>query len=207
MLDETMNFPKKESNEYPPIPKGIYQAELLEVKANENETYDSKMNQNTAKEYQTDISYQFVLLNGSDDKGALRGRSVWENFGHNFLYFGSKNGKNNLWRIGEAYLGRDLTQKEEATGISGALLNSFVGKQIALSIETKISKKGKSFDKIVDYFKVGTELESLSAEEKDKATVKNEKTPAEQMQSGIDASQAPLPEEADDIKKILQTPF
>ncbi len=59
MLDETMNFPKKESNEYPPIPKGIYQAELLEVKANENETYDSKMNQNTAKEYQTDISYQF----------------------------------------------------------------------------------------------------------------------------------------------------
>ena len=171
-------FEKKEGKSYPLIPKGIYQAELLDVKIDTNETYDSKMGKtNGVKEYQKDINWQFTILVGRDEKQEkeldkdLRGRNVWENYGQNFLWVG-KNGKNNLYRIAEAFLGRELNQKEEAEGITSELLNSFIGKQINLSIETKTSKAGKSFDNIVDYFKVNSQVDPLTDEEKEKAKVK-----------------------------------
>lgn len=178
MLDNNITFEKKEGKEYPPLPKGIYQAELLDVKAEENETYDSKMGKtNGVKKYQTDLSWQFTLLAGRDESQEkeenkeLRGRNIWNNFGQSFLYIG-KNGKNDLYRIVEAFLGRTLTQEEEANGIPSSLINSFVGKQINLSVEPKTSKQGKTFDNIVDYFKINTELPQLTAEEKENARVK-----------------------------------
>lgn len=184
-LDKNMKFEKKEGNQFPLLPKGIYQAELLDVRNEENETYNSKMGKtNGVKEYQTDLSWQFTLLAGRDESQSdekmkeLRGRNVWNNFCQNYLYIG-KNGKNDLYRICDAFLGRELTREEEAMGVTSELLNSFIGKQINLSIETKISKKGKEFDNIVDYFKVNTELPPLTEEEKEKARVKehSEKEP------------------------------
>jgi hypothetical protein len=173
MLDETMTFEKKEGQDYPPIPKGIYQVELLEIKANQNETYDSKMGKTAEKQYQTDLSYQFVLLTGQDKNGTLRGRNIWENFGHTFLYIG-KNGKNNLYRIVEAFLKRELTKEEEANGISAKLLNSFIGKQVMIAVEPKTNKQGKTFDRITDYFAANADLTPLTAEEKEKARVKKD---------------------------------
>ena len=216
MLNESMSFPKKEANDYPPIPKGIYQAELLTVDANENETYDSKKKNLEPKQYQTDLAYQFVLLAGSDKNGSLRGRNVWENFGHNFLYVG-KNGKNNLYRIVEAFLKREITREEEAQGISAKMLNSFIGKQILLSIEPKKSKDGsKTFDKISDYFQAQADFQHLTADEKEKARVKKDEekqedtktetkmTPAEAMQYGLDsvAKKENKPEEDIDVSQI-----
>jgi hypothetical protein len=219
MLDANLNFPKKESNEYPPLPKGIYQAELLELKAEENETYNSKMGKtNGVKEYQTDLSYQFTLLSGKDKDGTLlRGRNVWENFGASYLYIG-KNGKNNLYRIVEAFLGREITREEEATGISAQMLNSFIGKQVQISVEPKKSKDGtKSFDKIIDYFAINALLPALTEEEKEKARVKKDEektdgqpthsagvplTPADYMRSGMESTQDNEPTMDDMIKNI-----
>jgi len=173
MLDETITFEKKEAKEYPLLPKGIYQAELLDIEAIQNETYDSKMGKTAEKEYQTDIKYQFTLLNGKHGDTNLRGRNVWNNYGHSFLYEG-KNGKNDLFRIVEAFMKKQLNQEEIANGIPASLLNSFIGKQIMLSIETKKTKNGKEFDNIIDYLAVQTDLPSLTEEEKEKAKVKKE---------------------------------
>lgn len=219
MLNENMTFPKKEGNEYPPLPKGIYQAELLTVDANENETYNSKTGKtNGVKEYQTDLSYQFTLLSGKDKDGTLlRGRNVWENFGASYLYIG-KNGKNNLYRIVEAFLGREITREEEATGISSNMLNSFIGKQVQISVEPKKSKDGsKSFDKIIDYFTANVNINSLTEEEKEKARVKKDEektdgqpthsagmplTPADYMRSGMESVQDNEPTIDDMIKNL-----
>lgn len=180
MIEENVIFEKKEIQAYPLLPKGIYQAELLDVKTHENETYNSKMGKtNGVKKYQTDLSWQFTILAGRDENQEkeemkeLRGRNAWENFGKSYFYI-EKTGKNNLYRIVEAFLGRELNQEEEAKGIAGQLLNSFVGKQINLSIETKTSKKGKTFDNIIDYFKVNAELTPLTPEEREKATIKKD---------------------------------
>jgi len=188
-------FEKREGKSYPLIPKGIYQAELLDVKIDTNETYDSKMGKtNGVKEYQKDINWQFTLLAGRDESQEkekdkeLRSRNVWENYGQNFLWIG-KNGKNNLYRIVEAFLGKELTQEQEVKGITSEMLNSFIGKQVNLSIETKTSKKGKEFDNIIDYFKVNSQLEPLTDEEKEKAQVKpKEQTDEEikQVNEGYD---------------------
>ena len=186
MIGENLTFEKKEGNSFPLIPKGIYQVELLDVEAVQNETYDSKMGKTTAKQYQTDLSWQFTILQGRDESQEkeelknLRGRNIWENFGQSFLYIG-KNGKNNLYRIVEAFLGRELTMEEEAKGISSELLNSFIGKQILLSIEPKTSKAGKTFDNIIDYLKIQSPLTALSAGEKEKATIKKKDDEVEQV--------------------------
>ncbi len=175
-IAQTQTFEKLEGNSYPLIPKGIYTAELLDVEAVENETYDSKMGKTTSKQYQTDLKWQFTLLAGEDKSQSeeklrnLRGRNIWENYGQSFLYAG-KNGKNNLYRIVEAFIGRELTREEEASGISSEMLNSFIGKQILLSIEPKTSKAGKTFDNIIDYLTAQTQLTPLTPAEREKATV------------------------------------
>ena len=179
-INEEQTFEKKEGKTYPNLPKGIYQVELADVHTEENETYDSKMGKTEGvKKYQTDLSWQFTILQGRDESQEkeemkeLRVRNVWENFGQSFLYIG-KNGKNNLYRIAEAFLGRELDQKEEAEGITSSLLNSFIGKQILISVEPKTSKAGKTFDNIIDYLKVQAPLDALTAEEKEKARVKTD---------------------------------
>jgi hypothetical protein len=204
MLDETMHFPKRESQEYPPLPKGIYQAELLEVKAVQNETYDSKKNNKNPKEYQTDLVYQFTLLSGKDKDGQdLRGRNVWENFGSTYLYISTSKGKNNLYRIVEAFLGRELSQEEEANGIGAAIINSFVGKQIMLSIEPKTTKQGKTFDRIADYFHAPSALPRLTEEEKEKARVKkDDEVPAE-----LNVNEVSFKDEAPNDEAIPNPPY
>lgn len=177
MILQQQTFQKREGNLYPLLPKAIYQCELLDLSTEQNETYNSKMGKTKEKEYQIDIKYQFTILAGRDDsqekeeQKELRGRNIWENYGQSYLYIG-KNGKNDFYRVVEAFLGRELTQQEQAEGISSDLLNSFIGKQINVSVETKTSKAGKSFDNIIDYLKVNTQLTPLTAEEKEEARVK-----------------------------------
>lgn len=196
MINQQQTFEKREGNLYPILPKKIYQAELADIKVDQNETYNSKMGKTTEKEYQNDLSWQFTLLAGRDESQEkeelkeLRGRNVWENFGNSYLYVG-KNGKNDLYRIVEAFLGRELTREEEACGISSDLLNSFVGKQIMLSIEPKTSKAGKTFDNIVDYLSVNGELTALTVEEKETARVKKDDDKTSTIQDG---QIAPAPE-------------
>lgn len=177
---EDVIFEKQEGKTYPNLPKKIYQCELLDVERQDNETYDSRQGKTKGfKKYEKVLKWQFTILKGRDEEQTddklkeLRGRNVWENYCKDHLFIG-KNGKNTLYRIVEAFLGRVITKEEEAKGITSAMLNNFIGKQILLSIEPKTSKAGKTFDDIMDYLTAEVQLPALTEEEKEKARVKKD---------------------------------
>ena len=171
-LDENIICEKREAKEYPNLPKDIYQAELLDI------TVKDAVGK-YAKEGEKNFAFQFTILQGrdpsqdKDENKDLRGRNVWDNFIPTYLYISSKYGKNNLYKVCEAFLGRELTREEEAKGITGAMLNEFIGKQCRISVEPK-TKNEKTYDNIVDYLKANEQLTPLNAEEKEKAKVKKE---------------------------------
>lgn len=173
MLDPNIKIEKKEKEQYPPLPEKFYQAQLSDITASQEETYNSKKGKTEEKEYETVFSFQFVLLNGRDAEGnPLRGRSIWHNFVPSVLYIG-KNGKNALWEIVESMLQRELTPKEEAEGISGAFLNDLIGKQVSMGTKNKTSGD-RVFSFPSSYYSIENELEYLSDEEIEKSKVKKE---------------------------------
>ena len=177
---------KKEGKEYPPLPKEVYQVQLLEVTDEQKPTYDTKKLPEAEQVLETILSFQFTLLEGKDDEDKdLRGRNVWANFVQGMLYIG-KNGKNKLYRIVEALLGRELTQEEEAKGITGTMLNELIGKQCRLNVEPVV-KGDKTYDNITDWLKSKEDLAPLTDEEKKEATVtKKEEAPKEEAPKAED---------------------
>ena len=173
MLDKNIVVEEKEKVEYPPIPKDIYQAELLDIEAKERATYETRNNPEEAQDFEMTFNFQFTILKGQDGEKDLRCRNVWANFIPSYLYTG-KNGKNKLWRIIEALYGRELTKEDTEKNISGDFLNRLIGKQCRISVEPKV-KGDKTWDNITDWLKVKEELDPLTEEEKDKCKVKNKK--------------------------------
>ena len=157
---------KEEKKFYPPIPKNVYQVELLDISLN-----DAKGK--FAKPGDKNFSFQFTLLSGSDKGESLRGRNVWNNFVPTTLYIG-KNGKNSLYGIVEAFLGRELTPQEEAEGLTGEMLNSFIGTQIRVFIDHRV-KGDKIYDTITSYMTADSKDVGLTDEEKESARVKVKK--------------------------------
>lgn len=175
MIKENIVVSKKEAEEFEPLSENIYQVEILDVDVSTNETYDSKQKKTEGKEYEKILSFQYTLLAGKDKKGeSLRGRNLWDNFIPSYLYISSKNGKNKLYRIIEAVLGREITQDEEVGGIDAEFLNNLIGKQLRVGTINKESK-GKVFSNANSYYGIEAEMPSLTDEEKEKATVKNKK--------------------------------
>jgi hypothetical protein len=172
MLKEPIKVGKKEKAEYPPLPKDIYQVELLDVSAEQKPTYETRNNPADQQELETVLNFQFTLLEGKDGEKDLRGRNVWANFVPTYLYQG-KNGKNNLWRIVEALMGRELNAADEAT-LDQDFLNGLIGSQCRISVEPKQSGE-KIYDRITDWLKSNKNLTKLTPEEIDTATVKNKK--------------------------------
>lgn len=176
-ITDPIKVEKKEAADYPPLPKDVYQVQLLDVTSKQNPTYDTRNKSEAEKEYETIFSFQFVLLEGiqqaTEKEVSLRGRNVWANFVPSYLYCSAKNGKNKLYRITEAFLGRDLTQEDEMT-MDADYLNALIGKQCRISVEPK-TKGDKTFDNITDWLKANSQLTPLTDEEKEKATVKEKK--------------------------------
>jgi len=169
-LDNNMTIPKEEGKTYPPLPKNVYQVELLDIKAEDKPKYKNP------NEKETMLSFQFTLLSGRDESQEkeenknLRGRNVWKNYVQPSLYIG-KNGKNALYQIVEAINKREVTREEEATGLSGAYLNALIGKQLKVFIDHR-EKDGNIYDNITSFIPAETEMTPLTAEEKEKAMVK-----------------------------------
>lgn len=185
MIDNDIKCEKREGNEYPPLPKDVYQVELLDITSEEKPTYDTRNKEDNEKEYETVFSFQFTLLEGTDNSQEkdelrnLRVRNVWANFVPSYLYEGKK-GKNKLYKIVEALQGEELSREQEAYGVDGLLLNSFIGTQCRISVEPKQSGD-KSFDNITDYLKANTQLTALTAEEREKARVKKDDEKKEEV--------------------------
>lgn len=175
MLNETMSFEKKQGTEYEVLPKNIYQVELLDVNLDRRPTYDTRLKPDSEKEYETVLNFQFTLLSGTANGKDLRGRNVWENFVPTYLYIGKKNGKNKLYNVVEGLLGRGLTMAEEAEGITSDTINSLIGKQVRIGIKHNV-KGDKTYDRIEQYYPVEIPINSLTSDEKEKATVKKKES-------------------------------
>lgn len=174
MLNTDLKVGKKEKMTYPPLPEDIYEVELLDITSEEKATYDTRNAPEGEKEFETVMSFQFTLLEGEDKGEKLRGRNVWQNFVPTYLYIGKK-GKNNLYQIIEALLGRDLSPQEEAEGIDGNFLNNLIGKHCRVGIKHKVSGDNV-YDNIDSYYKSRGTAAALSSEEREKAQVKKETT-------------------------------
>lgn len=176
MLNPNMTLPKEEAKEYKPFPEDVYAVELLDVNSKEVETYDSKKERATdvtlAPVMETVLDFQFVLLEGRDGDTELRGRNIFQNFVPSYLYVSSK-GKNKLFQITEALQGEPLSQKQEAEGITGADLNSFIGKHCRVGTVNSPSKDGTKIYSNIDKFLVAKgDFKTLTVEEKDGAKIK-----------------------------------
>jgi len=165
MLEETLEIKPGEQKEFELIPEGIYTVELLDVSSEENETYNSKMCKTDEKEMETVLEFKFGLLDGSVNGGSLRGRQVWAKFVPSYLWISKKNGKNKLYKIVEALLGRELNQEEQA-GFDGGFVNQLVGKHCQTVLEHK-NKNDKTYTVLANFVKATGPAPALDAEEKE----------------------------------------
>lgn len=166
MLDESIKIERKQAQEFQPIPADMYQVELLSVDAVKKATYETRNAPEDQKKYENVLNFQFTLL-----EGELRAvRSVWMNFVPTFLYISSKKGKNKLYKIIEALIGRELSPEEEAT-LDAKDLNALIGKQCRVLIENKTVGE-KTYSNIANLVPAKSTLPPLTGEEKQKATVK-----------------------------------
>ncbi|MDP2763197.1 MAG: hypothetical protein Q8O27_01630 [Enterobacteriaceae bacterium] len=198
MLEDNYQILKEEKKVYPPIPKNVYQVELLEISLN-----DAKGK--FAKPGDKNFAFQFTLLSGSDKGESLRGRNVWNNFVPTILYIG-KNGKNSLYGIVEAFLGRELTPQEEAEGLTGKMLNSFIGAQIKVFIDHRV-KGDKIYDTITSYMPADSKDVGLTAEEKENARVKVKKEEPKEVYEPNDENPPVGEEEILSPEQLAEIPF
>jgi len=180
MLNNDFVAEKKETQSFPPLPEDMYTVELVDVASEKRPTYDTRLKPDNEKEYETVLNFQFGLLDGSEDGNSLRGRSVWANFVPSYLYISRKNGKNNLYKIVEALQGFAVSPQQEAEGISGTYLNSFVGKQCRVVTENKIDGD-KVFTNINKFLPAKEQLVALTAEEKTAIRPKKDKEDKEEI--------------------------
>ncbi|RLC27824.1 MAG: hypothetical protein DRH37_10270, partial [Deltaproteobacteria bacterium] len=110
---------KEESKSFDPLPKGLYQLELIDIEVVNRLKYKSD------SEYENVFQFTFGVLN----EGDYRARRQWENFVPTSLYIG-KNGKNKLYQIIEACQSAEVSPQQEAEGLNGEFMNSLIGKQV-----------------------------------------------------------------------------
>jgi len=191
MLNENFKSEKVETKSYPLLKNDVYQAQLLDIKAVENKKYKSN-------EVETVFTFEFAVLNGKDvDGNEARTRLLAKNFVPTYLYISAKNGKNTLYKIVEALLGREITQEEEAGGLTGAFLNALIGEQVRLLLEKGQSKKdaNKFYSNITNFLPIETNCEPLTIDEMAKineAKSKQKNTPKEDNQDEIRMEDIPF---------------
>jgi hypothetical protein len=177
MINDNFQIPKKEAVTYDPIPDNVYQVELLDIEVQDKPKFKKP------DEMEKMFSFQFVLLGGKDKDGSsLRGRNIWRNYVPTFLYISQKNGKNALYQIMEAMIGRELTRDEEAT-MEAVKLNKLIGVQCRVVVKNKPGKDGKVYSNIDNFLPIEFKMQSLTDDEKETARVKNIKDKAEEQVS------------------------
>lgn len=194
MLDNDIVVEKKE-NTFTPIPENMYNVELLDITSKQRPTYDTKTLPDDQKEYETVFDFQFVLLDGEENGKSLRGRSIWYNFVPSYLYVG-KNGKNALYDIVEALQRQTVSPQQEAEGITGAYLNSLIGKRTRVATENK-TKGDKTYSTIVKFYNPDASVAALTEQEKADAMPKAKDDAAEAVVDaafdGVDITPEDIP--------------
>ena len=186
MINKEISIEKKEREEYDPLPENIYQVELIDINDEEKPTYDTRNKADSEKEYETVLNFRFALLGGKDKKGeSLRGRNIFVNFVPTYLYIGGKNGKNKLYQIVEAMIGRELTQEEEAGGIGTEYLNGLINKQCRIGTKNS-TKNDKTYSNADVFYPSESDSEPLSDEEKETQFKKKEENDTKFTQKDLE---------------------
>lgn len=169
MINEEIKIEKKVGGDYSPLPENIYQVQLVDIEVQEKPAYKNP------DQSEKVLSFKFATLAGKDKDGnSLRGRLVWKNFVPLFLYVG-KNGKNALYQITEALIGRDLT-KEEEVSMGTRELNALIGMQCRIVVKNKAGKDNKVFNNIETLLPIEQKMVSLTNDEVKKLTEKKTST-------------------------------
>ena len=202
MLNTDRTFEKRETKEYPLLKNDIYQVELVDVNIEEKQKYQSS-------EMEEKLSFEFAVLTGKDAEGGeARLRLLAKNFVPTYLYISAKNGKNWLYKVVEALIGRELNQEEEAKGISAKTLDYLVGKQCRVLLEKVASKKdaSKFYSNISNILSADSQFTPLTSEEK--AKIKEYKNAGQEKQiTNALAEEHDLPEGEDVTIRPENIPF
>lgn len=164
MLNEERTFEKRETKEFPLLKNDIYQVQLVDVNIEAKQKYQSS-------EMEDKLSFEFAILAGKDAEGGdARLRLLAKNYVPTYLYVSSKNGKNWLYKVVEALIGRELNKEEEALGVSSKTLNYLIGKQCRVLLEKVAGKKdpSKFYSNISNILSADSEFTPLTSEELDK---------------------------------------
>lgn len=153
------------------IPEDVYQVELLDIEMKEALDKETKQPYNV-------LSFQFVIV----EEGKYRGYSLWRNYVPTTLYI-SKKGKNVLFQIIEAMIGRELKNEEYHT-MDSDKINKLVGFQCRVTVKNKKTDDGE-YSNIDSFLAKKSSLKSLTPAEKEKATVKKSATPAQQAVTAL----------------------
>jgi len=165
MLDNFKIDAKQGGEGFEPLPVDVYQVELFDI------TSELKPNKFNDGAMERILNFQFTVV----DEGEYRGRNLWRNFVPSMLYISQKNGKNVLYQIIEAFIGRELKEAEIAT-MDSSTINKLIGFQCRVSVKNK-DHNGKTYSNIESFLPKKTTLKSLTPAEKEKAIVKpKEKT-------------------------------
>jgi hypothetical protein len=165
MINGERTFEKRETKEYPLLKNDIYQVELVDVNIEQKPDY------NDPSKIEDKLSFEFAILAGKNlDGGEARLRLLAKNYVPTYLYISPKSGKNWLYKIVEALIGRDLNQEEVSKGINSKTINFLIGKQCRVLLEKQASKKDatKFYSNISNILSAEDEFTPLTSEEKDK---------------------------------------
>jgi len=195
MLKENRTFQKEESKSFPLLKNDVYQCQLVDVSMSVNNKYQSD-------EKEEVLSFEFAVLGVKDAEGTeARTRLLAKNFVPTYLYISRKTGKNWLYKITEALLGRDLSQEEEANGITSQMINSLAGKQCRLLLEKVQSKKDstKFYSNIANILPADSEITPLTSEEMAQINDKKAKMADKSTNGQTNQQSAPVAPNYDEI--------
>lgn len=153
-IRETFNIEKKEGQTFEPLPKGVYQLELIDIELVEKDKYQKP------GEKENVFEFTYGVVNDGD----FRARRHWENFIPTYLYIG-KNGKNKLYQIIEAHV-KDILSPEQEAKMDTQFINNLIGGQVQVAIGTK-TKGDKTYQVVESWLPANTSMTSLTVEEKE----------------------------------------
>lgn len=151
-LDQTYQLPPRQKIEYDPVPEGIYQVEISDIKLAQRQAY------NKPEVTEDVLDFEFVIL----DEGDCRGRRLWKkvrpvmnpgdtNFRPSYLYT----------------LASKATQKQAFTPEECLTFspNSLIGKQVLVTVDAKAGKDGRIWNNIQAFTIARTNLDPFEKSE------------------------------------------
>lgn len=143
MLEETYQTPKQTPRDFKVIPEGLYQVVLEDVVPVETEFKGEKS---------IKLRFQFVILDEGEFAGErlfLKASQTVSNWNNNPSW---------LYRLISIFRS-EPTEEEKENGVSGSMLNSFIGRQALVMVNNSQSQDGsRTFSNIKGITKAKVEL-------------------------------------------------